>query len=82
MGKRTKNVVIRRCNRRGERPSSSYAITRQNPTDRSIAGKYRFAKTSVDEAETFTEEEARKVIKSLSRKDCAGSEPYSIVTLG
>jgi hypothetical protein len=76
MGKRTKNIVIRRCNREGERSSASYAIPRANPIGRSVGGQYRFAKIGVDEAKHFTEDEAKRVVKSLTRIDPA---PYTLV---
>jgi len=64
-----KNVIIRRTTEGVDRSASSYVIRRSEPVGRSVAAPYRFAKTSLQEAERFDKKSAQKILTSLRRSD-------------
>jgi len=75
-----KNFVIRRTTDGWDRAASSYVVRRPSPSGKGAKGTFRFAKTSLVEAEKFDEGKARKILRSLKREDQRKDEStYAIV---
>jgi hypothetical protein len=53
-----------------DRVSTSYLVDRANRIGKSVGGKFRFAKTSMDESAHFrTKETAQRVMRSAKRNE-------------
>lgn len=74
--------IIRCCPSVSCQSGSSYAINRTRPIGEALGGRFRFEKTSIQNAAKFrTEESAKKVLRSIKRVQKQDGVRYSVVKL-